>query len=59
MKLVLESDASDDEILAQIQDVVDSAGLQAGEPPKPLESIALNDVRLITWMAVQAVEPRQ
>ena len=54
IRTVLNSELSDKETFKQLVDVVNLHGLMPAEPGKPLPHIALNDVRIITWMAVKA-----
>lgn len=51
---VLNSDGNDEEKFKNLIEAVDLHGLRPVEPGKPLNKINLNDVRLITWMAVKA-----
>ena len=41
-----------DKILA-VKEEVEAAGLQKPEPPKPLDAVSENQVRLVCWMAVK------
>jgi superfamily II DNA/RNA helicase len=51
---ILNEQSSDNEKFRQLVEVVNLHGLRSAEPVEPLPAIALNDVRLITWMAVKA-----
>jgi len=50
----LNSEKSDAEKLADLRDVVSSAGLLPFKAPEALKPIAKSDVRLVAWMAVKA-----
>jgi Helicase conserved C-terminal domain/SNF2-related domain/PLD-like domain len=54
IRAVLNSELSDKETFKQLVEVVNLHGLQPAEPGKPLPKISINDVRIITWMAVKA-----
>jgi hypothetical protein len=51
---VLNEESTDTEKFKQLVEVVNLHGLRPAIPGEPLPSIFLNDVRLITWMAVKA-----
>ena len=36
-----------------VKEEVEAAGLQKPEPPKPLDAVSENQVRLVCWMAVK------
>ena len=46
-------DDSDQQKILELKKEVEAAGLQRPEPPKPLETIAENQVKLVCWMAVK------
>jgi hypothetical protein len=59
IRAILNSEISDKETFKNLVEVVNLHGLQPAEPGKPLPSISINDVRIITWMAVKAGKPRK
>jgi len=46
-------DDKDQQKILEVKKEVEAAGLQRPEPPKPLETIAENQVKLVCWMAVK------
>jgi hypothetical protein len=47
-------EGSDQDKINEIKKEVEAAGLQKYQPPKPLEIVAENQVKLVCWMAVKA-----
>lgn len=46
-------EGSDQQKILEVKKEVEAAGLQRPEPPKPLETIGENQVKLVCWMAVK------
>ena len=53
VRLALSSQGSDQERILAVKVEIEAAGIQKPEPPKPLEIVSENQVRLVTWMAVK------
>ena len=49
-------EGSDQDKINEIKKEVEAAGLQKYQPPKPLEIVAENQVKLVCWMAVKAIQ---
>jgi len=46
-------EGSDQKKVLEVKKEVEAAGLQRPQPPKPLETITENQVKLVCWMAVK------
>ena len=44
--------------ITEIKKEVEAAGLQKYQPPKPLEIVAENQVKLVCWMAVKGQQKK-
>jgi hypothetical protein len=53
VRLALSTTGSDRERIIAVKEEVEAAGLQKPEPPKPLNAVSENQVRLVCWMAVK------
>jgi len=53
VRSALSLDGSDREKILAVKEEVEAAGLQKPEPPKPLDPVSENQVRLVCWMAVK------
>ena len=53
VRSALSLDGSDQEKILAVKQEVEAAGLQKPEPPKPLDPVSENQVRLVCWMAVK------
>ena len=53
VRSALSIDGSERDKVLAVKEEVEAAGLQKPEPPKPLDVVSENQVRLICWMAVK------
>jgi len=53
VRAALSTSGGDKEKILAVKDELEAAGIQKPEPPIPLEVVAINQVRLVTWMAVK------
>jgi len=53
VRSALSMPGSDQEKILAVKAEVEAAGLQKPEPPKPLDAVTQNQVRLVCWMAVK------
>jgi hypothetical protein len=53
VRLALSIEGSEKEKILAVKEEVEAAGLQKPEPPKPLDVVSENQVRLVCWMAVK------
>lgn len=56
MRAALRTDGGTDAVIAAIVGVLDDFGIQEAENVEPLPPIALEDVRLVAWMAVEGAK---
>ena len=56
VRSALSTTGSDEEKILAVKEEVEAAGLQKPEPPKPLDAVTQNQVRLVCWMAVKGRE---
>jgi HKD family nuclease len=56
VRSALSLSGSEQEIILAVKEEVEAAGLQKPEPPKPLDVVTQNQVRLVCWMAVKGRE---
>ena len=56
VRSALSTSGTDQERILAVKDEVEAAGLQKPEPPKPLDLVTQNQVRLVCWMAVKGRE---
>jgi HKD family nuclease len=53
VRSALSIEGSELEKILAVKEEVEAAGLQKPEPPKPLDAVSENQVRLVCWMAVK------
>jgi len=53
VRAALSIQGSDRERILAVKEEIEAAGIQKPEPPKPLEIVSENQVKLVTWMAVK------
>ena len=53
VRSALSLNGSDREKILAVKEEVEAAGLQKPEPPKPLDPVSENQVRLVCWMAIK------
>lgn len=61
IRSALSSQSSDRDKILAVKFEIEAAGIQKPEPPKPLEQVSRNQIRLVAWMAVKgntASEPK-
>ena len=56
VRSALSMSGTDQERILAVKEEVEAAGLQKPEPPKPLDAVTQNQVRLVCWMAVKGRE---
>ncbi|MEV8357668.1 SNF2-related protein [Microbacterium sp. NPDC076895] len=56
MRAALRTPGKPEDVVAEIIQVLDAFGIQPAEKVEPLPPIALDDVRLIAWMAVEGTK---
>ena len=56
VRSALSLSGTEQEIILAVKEEVEAAGLQKPEPPKPLDVVTQNQVRLVCWMAVKGRE---
>jgi ERCC4-related helicase len=53
VRAALSLPGSDRERILAVKEEIEAAGIQKPEPPKPLDLVSENQVKLVTWMAVK------
>lgn len=59
VRSALSLSGTEQERILAVKEEVEAAGLQKPEPPKPLDVVTQNQVRLVCWMAVKGREDKE